>query len=476
MLPLVLDLSGMPRVDRVLGRPELAGEREVLGTRLATALVRSAIDAARRDLSSGARTSIPSEDEIVSAVRARACRMRSSRARRVINATGVMLHTNLGRAPLSDRAAAAVAESMRGYSSIEIDLETGKRGRRAGFLEDALATVSGSEAALVVNNCAAAVLLLLSTVARDREVIVSRGELIEIGGGFRVPDVMAHSGARLVEVGTTNKTRTQDYERALEQHPNAVAILRVHQGNFRQLGFVERPSLGELGALAKSRGVLLLKDLGGGALVDLAPRGLSGEPTVADCLAAGCDALTFSTDKVLGGPQGGALVGRATLVQSARSHPLARALRLGRLPVVALEATVEAYLLERAWEEIPALAMVSAPVSALEARVDGWVAKLAASGICARRISSEAEMGGGTLAGRKIPSAALALDEVDPAVLARSLREGEPAVVGRVQDDALLLDARSVRPDEGDALIAAVMAASALAASALAAEPRGPRK
>ncbi|MBK8939195.1 MAG: L-seryl-tRNA(Sec) selenium transferase [Polyangiaceae bacterium] len=456
-------------MDRLLAREDLQPIREQVGPALFAELVRAAIDAARRALLAGQRAVVPTDDEVSADVLERAARFASGRARPVINATGVLLHTNLGRAPLSERAAAAVRGAMQGYSSIELDLETGKRGRRAGFVDEALASVSGAEAALVVNNCAAAVLLLLSATASGRGVIVSRGELVEIGGGFRVPDVMAQSGARLIEVGTTNKTRLADYERALDEHPDAVAILRVHQGNFRQLGFVERPALADLGALAASRGVMLLKDLGGGALVDLAQAGFVGEPLVTDCVAAGCTAVTFSTDKVLGGPQGGALVGARDVIERARRHPLARALRAGRLPIVALEATLESYLLGRAWQEIPALAMAKASVGELAARVDGWVAELSARGLDAERVDSEAEMGGGTLAARAIPSVALALTprSMSAGELGRSLRLGAPAILARVQDARVLLDARTIRPEEGPPLMLRLFEALAPEGSSL---------
>ncbi|NUP10155.1 MAG: L-seryl-tRNA(Sec) selenium transferase [Polyangiaceae bacterium] len=450
----------MPRVDRVVARPDLAEVRAAVGPKAFVELVRAGIDAARTALLSGERRGVPTEEEVATWVRERAGVLRAGRARRVINATGVMLHTNLGRAPLSERAAAAVAESMRGYSSIELDLGTGKRGKRAAFLEASLASLAGAEAAIVVNNCAAAVLLLLAAVARGRSVVVSRGELVEIGGGFRVPDVMVESGARLIEVGTTNKTRRADYERALDANPDCAAILRVHQGNFRQLGFVERPSLAELGDLARERGIPLLKDLGGGALVDLSSTGFVGEPIVASCVRDGCAAVTFSADKVLGGPQGGAIVGSSAIIERVRKHPLARALRLGRLAIVALEATLEAYLLERAWEEVPALAMSRTSVTELEARVDRWVERFAAVGISARRVATEAEMGGGTLAARTIPSVAVEIstDARDADTLARVLREGDPAVMGRVREGGVLLDARTVSAAEEEMLLARVVA------------------
>ncbi len=418
-------------------------------------MVREAIDEARRELLQDPAKPAPSEASVAADVRRRAAARFGVRARRVINATGVLLHTNLGRAPLSERASQAVGETMRGYAAIELDLQTGKRGRRGAFLDSALAEVSGAQSAVVVNNCAAAVLLLLATVARGRSVIVSRGELIEIGGGFRVPDVMAESGARLVEVGTTNKTRIADYQRALDENPDVAAILRVHPGNFRQTGFVERPSLTALASLARAKGLPLLKDLGGGALVELGQAGFEGEPTVQSCLVAGANAVTFSTDKVLGGPQGGAILGDQAIVDRVRKHPLMRAFRLGRLPLVALEATLESYLVGTAWSEVPALAMASADVDTLRRRANAIAATLED----VRVADTEAEMGGGSLAGRTVPSVGLAItagagDSAD--ALVGRLRAQTPAVVARVVSGDVILDLRTVSPSEDAALGAAL--------------------
>lgn len=453
-------LQQLPRVDRVLGHPLVATATRSLGLRWAADVVRRVVAEERASLRSGARANAPSEEEIATEVARRAHAAMAGRAQRVINATGILLHTNLGRAPLSVAASAAVAEAAAGYSSIELDLATGRRGKRAGFLEASLATLAGAEAALVVNNCAAAVLLLLAAVARGRSVIVSRGELIEIGGGFRVPDVMLESGAKLVEVGTTNKTRVADYTRALDQHPDAVGILRVHQGNFRQLGFVDRPSLEDLSALARERNVLLLKDLGGGAVVDLAQVGFVGEPLVDACVRC-CDAVTFSTDKAFGGPQGGVIAGRSAILDKVRAHPLARALRVGRLAVAALEATSDAYLEGRGWLEVPTLRMASVSATDLAAQVEGWCAALVSAGVPVekvRRVASEAEMGGGTLATRTVPSSALCLvsSGADSTEIARRLRMCRPPILARVVEEGVLLDARTVLPAEVPALLAGV--------------------
>lgn len=404
----------------------------------------------------------PSVEEAAAEVACAARAVLAKRVRTVINATGVVLHTNLGRAPLSKKARDAVAVSAGRYTSVEIDLETGRRGARGAFAEGGLAELSGSEAALVVNNNAAAVLLALSALTAGRRVIVSRGELVEIGGGFRIPDVLARSGAHLVEVGTTNKTRLDDYARALGEGGENGAILRVHQANFRQTGFVERPPLAGLADVARKAQALLIKDLGGGAMLDLAPYGLHGEPTVQASVKAGCDLVCFSTDKVLGGPQGGAIVGRADLVERCRRDPLARALRLGRLPLVALEATVASYL-EGDLDAIPALAAVRAPMDEVIARAASLKEALEERGVASEVIEHAGAMGGGSLAEEVLRSASVAIDAIVPGapveVLARRLRTGEPAVLGRISEGRLLLDVRTVLPGEEAALIDAVVLA-----------------
>ncbi len=449
------DLQRLPRVDRVAAHPSLDAVRRRLGAEAMTHLARRAIDEARQAVRGGAPC--PALDDVAARAAALAGEALAARARPVINATGVVLHTNLGRAPLAGPAVEALAASAGRYTSIEIDLGTGRRGARAAFAEGGLARLAGAEAALVVNNNAAATLLALSALALGRKVIVSRGELIEIGGGFRVPDVCARSGAELVEVGTTNRTRLADYEQAFAAHAGVAAILRVHPGNFRQVGFVERPPAAALAELAHARGALLIEDLGGGAMIDLAPHGLEGEPTVRATVAAGADVVCFSTDKVLGGPQGGALVGRAAVVELARRDPLARALRLGRLPLVALEATVALYL-EGRLDEIPALAALRRPVAAVRARAEAWHAALTARGVPATVVDLEGAVGGGALAEAPLASAGVAL-EGDAEALAARLRAGDPPVVGRIQQGRLLLDARTVLPGEDEALLAAVAAA-----------------
>lgn len=470
-------LRALPKIDRVLAEPRVLAVAKRLGREPTARLARLVVDEARRALLEPEPAPAVSEPAPLDLERAaleverRADELMRRRLSPVINATGVVLHTNLGRAPLSAAAARAVADSARGYVALEVELGSGRRGPRAPFAERALAELTGAEAALLVNNCAAAVLLVLGALAMGKRVLVSRGELVEIGGGFRVPEVLARSGAVLAEVGTTNKTRLSDYEAELGRG-EVGAILRVHQGNFRQAGFVERPALAALAALGRERGVPVIEDLGGGALVELEGYGLAGEPTPRASLEAGVSVVCFSTDKALGGPQGGALVGAQTIVERARRDPLARALRMGRLPLVALEETLRPYLEGRAFEEVPVLAAVAAPLEAIRARAEAWraevVARLAqrpttADGdeVQVEVAALEVEMGGGTLADVPLASAGLSLASRDVEGLAARLRAGTPAVLGRLREGRLLLDARTVLPHEDEALLSALVAALA---------------
>src|SRR4051794_11128239 len=370
--------------------------------------------------------------------------LRRARLRRTINATGVVVHTNLGRAPLAEEALDQLVRTARGYSNLEYDLDSGARGSRQDHVAGILRRLTGAEAALVVNNNAAAVMLALAALAEGREVLVSRGELIEIGDGFRIPDVLARSGARLREVGTTNRTRAADYERAIG--PETAVLLRVHQSNFRVVGFTEQPSVSELAAVAARHGLPLVDDLGSGVLVQL-----EGEPSARESLAAGADLVCFSGDKLLGGPQAGIVVGRAELVERLRRHPLQRALRADKLTLAALEGTLGLYLEpERAAREVPVLRMLNEPLEAVRARAE----RLAAS------VGGEVEetvgrVGGGALPLAELPSCACAVEES----LAARLRAGEPPVVGVVRDGRLLLDCRTLTDAEADEVAAAVRAA-----------------
>jgi L-seryl-tRNA(Ser) seleniumtransferase len=371
---------------------------------------------------------------------------RSPRLRRALNATGVIVHTNLGRAPLAEAALERVREVGRGYSNLEYDLSAGTRGSRQDHVAGILRRLTGAESALVVNNNAAAVLLALAALAEGRDVLVSRGELIEIGDGFRIPDVLARSGARLVEVGTTNRTRAADYEQAISTE--TAVLLRVHQSNFRLVGFTELPSVADLAKVAQRHGLPLVDDLGSGALRPNNSLLLSEEPSVRDGLEAGADLVCFSGDKLLGGPQAGIVVGRAELVERLRRHPLQRAVRADKLTLAALEGTLALYLdPERAFGEIPVLRMAAEPAGAVRVRaerlaelVDGEVEE------------TVARIGGGALPLAELPSFACAVEEA----LAAPLRAGEPPVIGVVRDGRLLLDCRTLTDPEAEELAAAV--------------------
>ena len=449
----------LPAVGTLL---ELEGVRRLLATAprdLVTDVVRSVIEHARQ-----AATPAPVDDaEWVRAIEAALVQRQRSTLRRVINATGVVLHTNLGRAPLATAALDAVRVVAQGFSTLEYDVATGARGSRHMHCTALLTELTGAEDALVVNNCAAALVLSLNTFADGRDAIISRGELVEIGGSFRVPDIMSKSGARLVEVGTTNRTHADDYRRALS--PRTGAIVSVHRSNFTLEGFVASVPVRELVPIAAEGGVPLLHDFGSGLLLDLSPWGLTGEPSARDAVKAGASLVMMSGDKMLGGPQAGIIVGNAELIGALRRNPLARALRVDKLTLAALEATLALYRdPARAVTAIPALAMLTAPVMALEARASRLLAMLSASGVPARiaRVArTEATVGGGAFPGARIPSAGITLDVASPELLEAKLRGGMVPVVGRIAEGRVVLDLRSVCPELDDELGALVARALA---------------
>jgi L-seryl-tRNA(Ser) seleniumtransferase len=381
----------------------------------------------------------------------------------VINATGVVIHTNLGRAPLAPEAIAAM-QAIAGYSNLELTLESGRRASRNDHLSALIAEIAGAEAGLAVNNCAGAVLLAIAAVADGAPVIVSRGELVEIGGGFRVPDVVAQAGARLVEVGATNRTHLRDYEQALREHPDARVILRTHPSNFRMTGFTSTPPLEALAHLAHARGLSLVEDLGGGALIDLAPFGIADEPTVQASLRAGVDLVLFSGDKLLGGPQAGVAAGRRDLVERLAGHPFARALRLDKTAVAGLAATLRLY---RPPSDptlaIPVLRMLTQPLETITARAADLLAQVEPlAALDAVLEDTQGFAGGGALPMLALPSRALALRSARFSAdeLARRLRTGATAVLARIERDAVLLDLRTVSDAEAPALVAAIASAA----------------
>jgi L-seryl-tRNA(Ser) seleniumtransferase len=392
------------------------------------------------------------------AIESQIAEVRRQRLRPVINATGVILHTNLGRAPLAPQAAAAAAASALRYTNLELDLETGRRGMRHDLVSTALCHLTGAEAAAVVNNGAAATLLMLAALTRGKEVIVSRGELVEIGGGFRMPDIMRLSGARMVEVGTTNRTRLGDYADAITEKTGA--ILKVHASNFQVVGFTEAAELEPLARLAHERGLLLLQDLGSGALLETTAFGAGDEPRIQDSLRAGVDLLVCSGDKLLGGPQAGLLLGRAPHVSRALKHPLARAVRVDKMTLAALAATLDLYLTQPV-PALPVWEMIRAEPERLRARAEGWADTLKAAGLAVDVGVGTSAAGGGSLPGRGLPTTLLRITPVKGSAVRalERLRHQDPPVIARIEDGRVVLDPRTVLPDEDDALLRAVRAA-----------------
>ena len=443
----------LPSVDRLLGQARLVELAEQAGTDLVTHTARQAIDEARQAIARGATSSPPSLEELVEGVADGVSEFLRPRPRRVINAVGVIIHTNLGRAPLSDAALEAMMTVGRGYSDLEYDLAAGDRGSRHEHPERLLQMLTGAEAAIVVNNNASAVLLALTAIAAGTEVIVSRGESIEIGGRFRIPDVLRQSGATLVEVGTTNRTYASDYAEAITD--NTGALLRVHQSNFAIIGFTSSPEPLEIAALAQDRSIPLINDLGSGCLLDTAPYGLAPEPTVRDALEREhADIALFSGDKLLGGPQAGIAVGKRELIEAMKRHPLARAVRIDKLDLAALTATLLAYVRGAAPQEIPVWRMISADEESLEARARRWSQEIGEAGLSI--VEAQTAVGGGSLPGQTLPTRALAIagertGPGGPDGLAARLRMppgGQTPVIGRIEDDRLLLDVRTVLPEE----------------------------
>ena len=379
--------------------------------------------------------------------------------RPVLNGTGIVLHTNLGRAPLADAAVAAINAIARGYSNLEYDIDRGARGSRYAHCAALLRELTGAEDALVVNNGAAALVLALNTVARARGVLISRGELVEIGGSFRIPEIIERSGAQLIEIGTTNRTHVDDYRRTLGSGEEIGAVLKVHRSNFALAGFVAEAAVSELRAVAADAGVPIVHDLGSGLLLSLESLGLGGEPTARDALRAGATLVTMSGDKLLGGPQAGVILGAASLIAAMRENPLARSYRVDKLTLAALEATLALYREpHRVLREIPVLAMLSVSVRELRDRANALRSALAVADVNVAVVESEAGVGGGAFPTARIPSVALALAG-HAAELEQRLRLGEPAVIGRIVDDRLLVDLRTIPARDEDALRDALIGA-----------------
>lgn len=451
-------LQELPAVDTLLQLPVTIDLTEVYGRGLMVEALREVLDTHRQAILNGRASAVPMHAMLVDEARERIEQLLAPTLKPLINATGIIVHTNLGRAPLSQSALAAVTAVAEGYSTLEFDLVQGGRGSRAVHAEQQLRRLLNTEAALVVNNNAAAVLLMLTALCQAKEVIISRGQLVEIGGGFRVPEVMAQSGARLVEVGTTNRTHLRDYAAAITE--NTAAILVAHHSNYKIVGFTAEPTLAELAELAHAHDILLLYDQGSGALLDVAPYGLDPEPSVPDGLAAGVDVVAFSGDKLLGGPQAGILCGRGASLQPIKRHPLARAVRADKLGLAALSATLDHYLREEVTREVPVWRMLSRPLAELNSVAHTWAARLQEHGVRATVIDGESRVGGGSLPGTSLPTKLVAIETVSVTDFAARLRQSEPGVVGRVQNNRLLLDPRTVLPFQVEPLLRTVLAAA----------------
>jgi len=439
-------LRYLPSVDSLLQTQAAQHLVAEYGHEAAVEGLRAALEAARETILAGGES--PSQKVILAqAARSIAARLGPTLGP-VINATGVIIHTNLGRAPLSQAARGAMEAVAVGYSNLEYDLEAGQRGSRYLHAESLLCQLTGAEEALVVNNNAAAVLLMLTALAQGRGVIISRGQLVEIGGGFRIPEVMRQSGAHLVEVGTTNRTYLRDYEAAIGE--GTAAIMRAHRSNFSLTGFVHEPSLEDLAAVAHKHGLLMFDDLGSGALLDTSSFGLAREPMMQESIGAGADLVCASGDKLLGGPQAGIILGRRELIERLKHFPLARALRVDKTTLAALQATLRAYLIGRAVEEIPVWQMIATPLEELEARAIRWAGELGRHGIEAAVVEAQSAVGGGSLPGQTLPTKALALRVSSPDALAARLRAGTPPVIARIQEGLVLLDPRTMLPALGD--------------------------
>jgi L-seryl-tRNA(Ser) seleniumtransferase len=443
----------LPSIEKVLSDERLKLYHELYTHDLLVDITRQGIEKAKRIIQTGGQA--PSFDEIIKLILTEIVRLGTISLRPVINATGVILHTNLGRAPLSKDTLAAMEMASRGYSNLEFDMETGARGSRQVHIEPLLCQITGTEAAMVVNNNASAVLLGLSALAKRKEVIVSRGQAVEIGGGFRVPDVMRQSGAKLVEVGTTNCTYISDYQQAIV--PQTVGLLHVHSSNFKLVGFTNEATIEEISGLAKHENLISFDDVGSGCLLDTVPFGLAYEPMVQKSIAAGTDLVFFSGDKLLGGPQAGIIVGNKKLIDKIKKHPLARAVRIDKTRLAGLAATLIHYLKGEALQKIPIWQMISMPVSEIEERATHWVEAIGGS---ARVIDGESMIGGGSLPGGTLPTKLVVIGTETQKkgvslaqTLSITLRNQEVPIIGRISENMLFLDPRSVLPEDDQIIV-----------------------
>lgn len=454
-------LRHLPAIDKLLNEPSLRSLQESVPRPFVVKAARSVLDSLREEIRTAdiAAESNLSLERIARDVSSLALQLATPSLRRAVNATGIILHTGLGRAVLPDAARNAVAEVAAGHSTLEIDVESGARGYRSEHYRQILSELCGSESAFAVNNNAGAVLLALNTLAAGREVIVSRGQLVEIGGSFRMPDVMIQAGVRLIEVGTTNRTRISDFERAITDE--TALLLRVHPSNYRVVGFTEEASLADMVELGQRFGIPVVDDLGSGALIDLTQYGLRYEPLVQESVRAGVDIVTFSGDKLLGGPQAGLIVGKQPPVDAIARNPLARALRLDKLVLAGLEATLRLYLdPESAMQAIPTLRAITRPPADIEAaarELSGRIDAMKFEGVTAEVVDGASEVGGGSLPGEQLPSKLVAItsESLRPDEIARGFRRNCPPIFGRVGEDRFLLDMRTVGEGEIDVVASA---------------------
>jgi len=445
-------LRDLPSVDQILQEPEVGPLIEAYGRRLTLKALRGSMDEARQAFRT--TKNLPSRGQLVQGAQRLLQDWASPSLKAVINATGVILHTNLGRAPLSHAALLALQNVAAGYSNLEFDLSSGKRGSRLVHAEDLLTQLTQAEDSLVVNNNAAAVLLALSALAKRRAVVIARSQLVEIGGGFRIPDVMQQSGARLYEVGTTNRVHPSDYEEAISQ-ANPALILHAHRSNFRLSGFTSEPTLAELAEIAHRAGIPLVDDLGSGALLDTAQFGLGHEPQVGESLEAGADLVCFSGDKLLGGPQAGIVIGKAELINKLKKHPLARAIRADKLCLAALSATLLHYLKDEAVTAIPIWQMIAAPASDIRRRAEDLVTALETGEV----LPSQSTVGGGSLPDETLPSFVVALTVPAPNRFLGQLRQSRLPVIARLEEDRVLFDLRTVLPEQENDLLLSIRSA-----------------
>jgi L-seryl-tRNA(Ser) seleniumtransferase len=446
-----MKLRGLPSVEQLLQTQQAAELIASYGRPLTLQAIRNVLDLVRARASKAGETTQLNREGLLDRAASLLREWTTPRLVSVINATGVILHTNLGRAPLSVSAIAAMDAVSRGYSNLELDLETGKRGSRLVHAETLLQQLTKAEAAVVVNNNAAAVLLILSALASRKRVVIPRSQLVEIGGGFRVPDVMKQSGARLVEIGATNKVRLADYEEALSE-PTAL-VLHAHRSNFKMIGFTEEPAWKEIVSLAHTRGVLCVDDLGSGALLPTERYGLAHEPTVQESLAAGADLVCFSGDKLLGGPQAGIILGKANLIDALRKHPLARAVRADKLCLAALTATLLHYLKDESEREIPIWRMMALTPEQIRQTAELWADKIGQGKV----VAGESTVGGGSLPGESMPTFVLSLAVKSPDKFLEKLRRQQPPILARTENDHILLDPRTVLPEQDGALLVGLM-------------------